>query len=152
MSLDNAINAIASWAQNAGLSTEDGRDLSPFVTGTLIVAQADGPLSDGERDQISQMYQSLTGQELDGETLRAERDWLAENGVDAAIATIAEHIESHSDRELLVSFAALVAAAEGGVNAPEGGALQKLGQGLGFSQLQVQQLLGRAMQAAGGNF
>jgi len=151
MSLANARNAIVSWAQNAGLSSE-GRDLSPFITGTLIVAQADGPLSDGERDQITQMYESLTGQSLDAETLRGERDWLAENGVDAAIRTIGEHIDSRSDRELLVSFAALVAAAEGGVNAPEGGALQKLGQGLGFSQLEVQQLLGKAMQAAGGNF
>ena len=87
MSIINATNAIAAWVDESGINA-DGRDLSPFLTAALIVAQADGPLSPGERDQIAQMHQSLTGSELDGETLRAERDWLADNGVDAAIDTI----------------------------------------------------------------
>ncbi len=150
MSVANALHAISTWVQNSGIDTS--RDLSGFLTGALIVAQADGPLSDGEEQQLSQMQQSLTGSELSPETLRAERDWLAENGVDAAIHTISQGFTSASDRELLVTFAALVGAAEGGVNAAEGGALQKLGQGLGFSQTQVQQLLAKAMQAAGGKF
>lgn len=151
MSIANACNAISSWTESYGINGE-GRDLSPFITGALIVAEADGPPTEGELDQISQMQQCLTGQELDSQTLMAERDWLAENGINEAIQTIGNNIESHSERELLVLMAALVGASEKGLNAQEGTALQKLGQGLGFSQLQVQQLLAKAMQAANGNF
>jgi tellurite resistance protein len=86
------------------------------------------------------------------ETLGAELRWIEENGVDGAIEGIANNITADNERELLVLMAALVATVERGVNAQEGTMLQKIGQALGFSQLGVQKLLGKSMQAAQGNF
>lgn len=151
MSIAHACNAITSWVENYGISAE-GRDLSPFITGALLVALSDAPATDGELEQIAQMHQCLTGQELTWDTLIAERDWIDENGIDGAIDGIANNITDDNERELLVLMAALVATTERGVNADEGTMLQKIGQGLGYSQLEVQKLLGKAMQAANGNY
>jgi tellurite resistance protein len=150
MSVANACNAISTWTENYGVTSD--HDLSPFITGALLVALADSPVSDAELDLIAQMQQCLTGQELTMETLGAELRWIEENGVDGAIEGIANNITADNERELLVLMAALVATVERGVNAQEGTMLQKIGQALGFSQLGVQKLLGKSMQAAQGNF
>ena len=151
MSVANACEAVSAWTSSYGISAE-GRDLSPFTTAALLVALADAPASDAELDLIAQMYQCLTGNELTWDTLYAERDWIVENGVDGAIEGIANNITDDSERELLVLIAALVATVERGVNAQEGTALQQIGQGLGMSYNDVLKLLGRAMQAANGNY
>jgi tellurite resistance protein len=151
MSVANAVNAIAAWASSSGISAGD-RDLSPFLTGALLVATADGPLDAGERQQIEKISGAIVGKELTGESLTSELDWLATNGVEGAIKTIGENITSPTERGLLVTIAALVATAEQGVNAKEGAMLQKLGQGIGFSQNQVLEFLGKAMKAAGGSW
>ncbi|MCU0655519.1 MAG: hypothetical protein MUF64_09595 [Polyangiaceae bacterium] len=150
MSVANACNAISTWTESYGVTND--HDLSPFITGALLVALADTPASDAELDLIAQMQQCLTGQELTLETLGAELQWIEENGVDGAVEGIVNNITADNERELLVLMAALVATVERGVNAQEGTMLQKIGQALGFSQLEVQKLLGKSMQAAQGNF
>jgi tellurite resistance protein len=150
MSVANACNAISTWTESYGVTND--HDLSPFITGALLVALADTPASDAELDLIAQMQQCLTGQELTMETLGAELKWIEENGVDGAVEGIVNNITADNERELLVLMAALVATVERGVNAQEGTMLQKIGQALGFSQLEVQKLLGKSMQAAQGNF
>lgn len=150
MSVTHACNAISSWTESYGITND--HDLSPFITGALLVALADEPASDAELDLISQMQQCLTGEELTLEALGNELQWIEENGTEGAVEAIAQNITADNERELLVLMAAMVATVERGVNAAEGSTLQKIGRALGYSQLDVQKLLGKAMQAASGQF
>lgn len=151
MSLAHACNAITAWTESYGVSAE-GRDLSHFITAAVLVALSDAPASDAELEEIAQMHQCLTGEELTWDKLYAERDWIIENSIDGAVEGIVNNVADDNERELLVLMAALVATTERGVNADEGAMLQKIGQALGLSQLGVQKLLGKAMQAAAGNY
>ncbi len=146
MSIENAVNAIALWAQSSNISSE-GRDLSPFLTAAVIVAAADGAPDESEAAQINQIQSSLTGREMSPEELQGELDYLASNGQKATVDAVAGAITDSNERGFAVSFAAVVAASAGGVNAKEGAALQALGQGLGFSSNQVLEILGQAMKA-----
>ncbi len=148
MSIANACTAITSWASEAGLSQD--RDLSPFVTCAVLIAQSDGPITESEFKELNEIQVCLTGAEYTWDQLQAEVDWIANNGTDGAVTTIGEQLTDEGDRRLAVSFAALVACAERGVGAQEGAALQTLGQGLGFSHDEVLQILGKAMNAAAG--
>ncbi|MCC6648122.1 MAG: hypothetical protein IT374_21450 [Polyangiaceae bacterium] len=148
MSIANACTAITAWASEAGISQD--RDLSPFVTCAVLVAQSDGPITESEFKELNEIQICLTGAEYSWDQLQAEVDWIANNGNDGAVTTVAEQLTEESDRRLAVSFAALIACAERGVGAQEGAALQALGQGLGFSHDEVLQLLGKAMNAAAG--
>lgn len=150
MSVANAISAIKSWAEQSGISNEDGRDLSPFLTAALLVAASDGELDAGELRQLNSIQAALTGGELSDEDLEAEINYIVENGADGSIDAVASAIEDHDERGFAVAFAAIMAAAQRGVNANEGAMLQRLGQGLGFSQLDVQKILGQAMLAVRG--
>lgn len=148
MSIANACTAITNWASEAGISQD--RDLSPFVTCAVLIAQSDGPITESEFKELNEIQICLTGAEYTWDQLQAEVDWIANNGNDGAVTTIAEQLSDEGDRRLAVSFAALVACAEKGVGAQEGAALQTLGQGLGFSHNEVLQILGKAMNAAAG--
>lgn len=148
MSIANACTAITNWASEAGISQD--RDLSPFVTCAVLIAQSDAPITEAEFKEINEIQICLTGAEYTWDQLQAEVDWIANNGNDGAITTIGEQLTDEGDRRLAVSFAALVACAEKGVGAAEGAALQSLGQGLGFSHNEVLQILGKAMNAAAG--
>lgn len=146
MSVVNACTAMKSWAQAAGV--DPSRDLSPFVTGATLIALSDAPVDSAECTALSQVKMALTGTDLSWEDFQAEAAWIDTNGVDAAIQTIGENITEPTERELLVEFAALVGVCEKGLNAKEGAMLQRLGQGLGFTQHHVLELLGKAMNAA----
>lgn len=146
MSIENAVNAIATWAQASNISSE-GRDLSPFLTAAVIVAAADGMPDENELSELNQVQSSLTGRELSPEDLQNELNYINDNGQAGAIAGVASAIEDANERGFAVSFAAVIAASMRGVNAKEGAALQALGQGLGFSSHQVLEILGQAMKA-----
>lgn len=149
MSIANACTAITNWASEAGV-TQD-RDLSPFVTCAVLLAQSDGPVTESEFKELNEIQICLTGAEYTWEQLQAEQEWISTNGTDGAVTTIAEQLSDEGDRRLAVSFAALIACAEKGVGAQEGAMLQSLGQGLGFSQNEVLQILGKAMNASAGH-
>jgi hypothetical protein len=147
MSIQNVINAMSSWAEEAGINAE-GRDLSPFVTGATLLALSDQPVTSDECDVLSQVKMALTGSDLSWDDFQSEVAWIEEHGVEGAINTIAEQITDEGERELLVKMAALVGMTENGLNAEEGAMLQQLGQGLGFSHHEVLKMLGAAMNAA----
>ncbi len=150
MSIENAVQAIGQWIAGYD-STAEGRNTGAFLGGAILIAASDGPIDEGERAQLVMLTTAL-GTTYDDATVEQEIQRTSELGAQGRIDEIAAAVPNQDERGLLVSFAALIATAERGVNAHEGAALQKLGQGLGFTQLQVQQLLGKAMQAAGGNF
>lgn len=147
MSIENACTAISDWIAEFE-STAEGRDASAFFTGALLIALSDGPLSDGEHAELGMLYTALTGEALDDGKIEEEVGWINDNGIDGAIEGIANAVEGDEERGLLVSFAALIACAESGVNAKEGAMLQNIGQTLGFSQNDVLKFLGNAMNTA----
>lgn len=147
MSIENACKAISEWVAEYE-STAEGRDASAFFTGALLIALSDGPLSDGETAQLGMLHTALTGEAMDEATIAEEALYIADNGVDGAIDGVAEAVADEEERGLLVSFAALIACSESGVNAQEGAMLQQLGQALGLTQNDVLKLLGNAMNVA----
>ena len=146
MSISNACQAIAAWA-TATPAPEEGRSALSFLAAALLIATADGPVDDGERAQLVTLYAALQGDALDDATIQAQVDF-NEQGADARIAELNAALPNESEKDLLVSFAALMACADRGVNAKEGAMLQKLGQGVGFSHNHVLELLAKAMNAA----
>lgn len=148
MSIENAVQAIGQWIAGYD-STAEGRDPNAFLGGAILIAASDGPVDDAERAQLI-MLTSALGTAFDDATVEQEVNRTAEIGQQARIDEIAAAVPNQDERGLLVSFAALVGCAERGVNAHEGAALQKLGQGLGFTHNQVLELLGNAMNAAAG--
>jgi hypothetical protein len=91
MSIENACKAISDWVSEYE-STSAGRDASAFFTGALLIALADGPLSDGERAQLGMLHTALTNTALDDETLGVESAYIGENGIDGAIAGVANAV------------------------------------------------------------
>jgi tellurite resistance protein len=149
MPLQAILSAIEGWAAEAGVAP-GGRDMSPFITAVTLVAIADGPASDQECEEISQVSKALTGQDISWEGFQKEVSWVEETGQEGAVRAVAEQITDANERKLAVRFAAIVAAGERGVNEKEGLILQKLGRALGFSHDQVLVLLSEAMRAAKG--
>ena len=147
MSLSNATKSIVEWVGEYS-ATAEGRDSSAFLGAAILVAISDGPLTDGERAELVVLQAALTGQEFTDEMLQVQSGYVDQVGIDARLAEIAGAVPNVDERGLLVSFAALIACAEGGVNAKEGAMLQRIGQALGFSHAEVLQFLGNAMGAA----
>jgi tellurite resistance protein len=149
MSLQSILSAIDAWAREAAIDPS-GRDLSPFITAVTLVAIADGPATDKECEEISQVSKALTGQDISWEDFQKEVAWINDTGHDGAVSAVAEQITDANERKLAVRCASVLAAGERGVNEQEGLMLQKIGRALGFSREQVHVLLAEAMQAARG--
>lgn len=147
MSVENTNKAILSWLDEYQ-STAEGRDPAAFIGAAILIATSDGPLTDAERSELTTLQSALTGQPWSDDQASLELEHTQQVGIDARIRELAQAVPSTDERGLLVSFAALVACTEQGVNAKEGAMLQRLGQGLGFTHDEVLRYLGNAMNVA----
>ena len=148
MSDDNAeyVEIISQWADEAGISTTGGRDLSAFLTGAVLIATADGELGDEDWDTLDALQQVLTGKELTDEAADAEITYISEKGFDDTVTAIGEAIGKPREREFLIKFCAIVALdEEGDLSDETADALANLGDGLGLTAERVDELVDEAL-------
>jgi tellurite resistance protein len=110
-----------------------------------LVASADG-LADAERDALADLVEHATGHVVQHDDLRRHFTVLDQAcealGRHERIGRLASNFEDPEAREEALGFAALVAISDGNLGLPEAHALLELGQRLGFTDREVEEVLG----------
>lgn len=121
---------------------ENARALA-LLEAPYIVAASDG-LEPQERQAFSALITHLVGS-APADAVCDVLDWfdqrLAEEGVDARIAYIADHFESRREREQVLGFSTLLALADRRLALSEQTVLLRLAEALGFKRAEVQMLV-----------
>ncbi len=131
----------AQLAADSGEDAEAARHVMALLETAFLVSSADG-LAEQERSSLGELLVQSTGEVLhaDGFVSMVERfeELLAEHGLDARVRAVAEEFDDFMAREEAMSFAALIAVADGELGIKEALVLLSLGKRLGFSPGEVQ--------------
>jgi tellurite resistance protein len=109
-----------------------------------LVASADG-LADEERAALAKLVEAATGSVVEQQMLRQHFNDL-DGGAEVLgrrerLARVASNFEDFGSREEAISFAALIAIADGRLAEPETGVLLELGSHFSFTEGQVKAVL-----------
>jgi tellurite resistance protein len=131
-------------ARETGADAEVARYFQSLLELGYLVASADG-LAESERDTLASLVEYVTGAAVDHRALQLHFDEL--NAISDALGRperlgrVASEFESADSRQEAISFAALVAIADGALTEPELKVLYKLGEHFSFSREEVQSLV-----------
>ena len=144
------LKAGAREAQAEGDVTELARYFQALVELGYLVASADG-LADEERQVLAELVEHATGRAVDQAALKlhfADLDAAVEMlGRKERMQRAASEFEDHVSRCEAISFAALVAVADGKLAHTEERALLELGEIFGLSEGEVGAVLGQVVQS-----
>ena len=140
----------AQEAQADGDPSELARYFQALVELGYLVAAADG-LADEERQVLAELVEHATGKAVDQPALKLHFQDLEEGvgmlGRKERMQRAAAEFEDHVSRCEAISFAALVAVADGKLGAAEARALLELGEIFGLSEGEVRAVLGQVVQS-----
>lgn len=137
-------NGAEQFVQESPEDAEAARYFAGIVEASYLVAGADG-LAETERAALIQLVSEATGRAIDADDLnvlfelfdeRVQRD-----GLEARLVAVADNFDDFMARGEAMSFAVLVAIADGVLAPGEGVALTALGARLGFAAGEVQAVL-----------
>jgi tellurite resistance protein len=133
--------AAALLAEKSGEDAEAARHFLGLVEAAYLIACADG-LADEERDALIDLIAHTTGGTVPGamvdELFAGFQSALAKQGLEMRLREVAKSFDDFMAREEAMSFASLIAIADGVLSTKEEVALIALGARLDFSVGEVQ--------------
>jgi tellurite resistance protein len=136
---------LAAGAAQLVAESDEDTEAAGYVTALLetafLVSSADG-LAEQELRSLGELMVQSTGAVLGadafGSLVEKFEQLLTEQGLEARVGAVAKHFDDFLAREEAMSFAALIAVADGELGTKEALVLLSLGKRLGFSPGEVQ--------------